>query len=116
MIALVRIAFLCIALPAVMAVRAESGIGEILEIKQSSTGGENRDHDATLLARLDEFSRRDTQCSSDGSSTMKLSADRAMYQQMMGIALAALMSGRRVRLWFHVTPVACDIYAIAIKG
>ncbi len=93
---------------------AESHAGEILEIKQSSTGGANPHRDATLRVRLDDFSGSDMQCSAQGETTLVLTSDKARFEQMMQIALSALLSGRRIGTWFTVSAQGCSLYAISI--
>jgi hypothetical protein len=94
---------------------AESRAGEILEIKQSSSGGTNPQRDATLIVRLDDFSGSDTQCSKDDQTTLILTSDKARYEQMMQIALSALLSGRRIGTWFTIGAQGCSLYAISIQ-
>lgn len=96
---------------------AESRAGEILEIKQSSSGGANPQRDATLIVRLDDFSGSDSQCNDpkEGHTALILTSDRARYEQMMQIALSALLSGRRIGAWFTIGAQGCSMYAISIQ-
>ena len=92
---------------------AVSRSGEIVDITQWSKGGTDPSRDAALTLRLDDMTG--FPCVSDGLAVMTLSPDsRSMFDQMMEIALAALLWERRVRVHFNAEP-GCGIYAIGIS-
>jgi hypothetical protein len=92
---------------------AEIRSGEIVGITQWSKGGTDPTRDAVLTLRLDDMTG--FPCVSGDDAVMTLSPDsRSMFDQMMEIALAALLHERRVRVYFN-NELGCGIYAIGIS-